>query len=101
MTDHTTDHTTETEQRTSEQRLADMMLTALSLHLDIQGQMRAGEPTNSKEALTMLWLIGCMDACTCLMKAADKGLDAGVGQFHEMQAKLADKIDMFLQLEEQ
>lgn len=100
MTDHTTDHTTETEQRTSEQRLADMMLTALSMHLDIRSQMMANVPTNQKEATTMLWLIGCMDACTCLMKAADKGLDAGVGQFHEMQAELADRIDVFLQSEE-
>lgn len=100
MTDHTTDHNTETEQRTSEQRLAVMMLTALSLHLDIQSQIRAGEPTNSKEALTILWLIWCMDACTCLMKAADKGLDAGLDHFHGMQAELADKIDFFLQSEE-
>lgn len=96
-----TDHNTETEQRTSEQRLADMMLTALSMHLDIHDKMLTSEPTNQKEALMFIWLIGCMDACTCLMKAADKGLDAGVGQFHEMQAELADKIDMFLQLEEQ
>lgn len=100
MTDHNTDHTTETEQRTSEQRLADMILTALSLHLDIQSQLRADAPTNQKEATTMLWLIGCMDACTCLMKAADKGLDAGLDHFHGMQAELADKIDMFLQSEE-
>lgn len=99
MTDHTTDHTTETEQRTSEQRLADMMLTALSLHLDIQSQMMAA-PTNTKEAASALWLIGCMDACTCLMKAADKGLGAGLDHFHGMQAELADKIDMFLQSEE-
>lgn len=100
MTDHTTDHTTETEQRTSEQRLADMMLTALIMHIDIQGQLRADAPTNAKEATAMLWLIGCMDACTCLMKAADKGLDAALDHFHGMQAELADKIDMFLQSEE-
>lgn len=100
MTDHTTDNTTKTEQRTSEQRLVDMMGTALIMHLDIQGQLRADNPTNAKEATAMLWLIGCMDACNCLMKAADKGLDAGVGRFHEMQAELADKIDMFLQSEE-
>lgn len=100
MTDHTTDHTTDTEKRTSEQRLVDMMLTAMSIHLDIHGQLRADAPTNQKEATAMLWLIGCMDACTCLMKAADKGLDAGVGQFHEMRAELADKIDVFLQSEE-
>lgn len=101
MTDHSMDHKPETEQRTNEERLADIMLTALSMHLEIIGNLRANEPTNMKEALTFLWLIGCMDAGTCLVKAANKGIDAGMDYFHEMQAELAEKIDHFLQLEEQ
>lgn len=105
MTDHTTDHTTETSpERDDKMMLAETMLATVFIQMQTREAIEACADMGAedlKAAAEALWLIGVNDACTCLAEAAAHGMSAGVGKFKDIRADIAERIDMFLQLEEQ
>lgn len=105
MTDHNTDHTTETSpERDDKMMLAETMLATVFIQMQTKEALEACADMGAedlKSSAEALWLIGVNDACACLAEAASHGMSAGVERFKDTRADLAERIDMLMQLEEQ